>query len=639
MELSASPSPQAALSHALALLPATSGEARSRHLAQLTSTLCKHPSDSLDLALTRTNVPSTAAFHARLSPALPEASRLLDALARRCARVCTPAGLQLKDSLQAAVMADRALQLQLACAGESATSLGRFVRAAAGDGSEVPLSRVVGLVEAVEAAVSEGEGASVRDLPVRKAAYNMSEVDALFFDAQDADSEALQRVWAVRAAEEGYHESMQTRLARKGGLASRVADAVARRPSAAETVLEGDGLDALRRLADVPPDEAKGDEERMAFFHSEVARAVANVVAGACDVRVAARKAVDSGLVGLLGEWATSPRANGHLQAEAWRALLNLQEAIVTVECGEDVGRIVYENGLLPMFGPGDVRKEVSKRCVKTTKGRREVDVIFVHGIRGGPLMTWRSRSAKDGISDKLVPPKKGDRVEVWPRDWLARDVTFARVLSVGHGAGLLRGDKVDGGRDATLAERAARLRRSLRAAAVGENGRAIVFVTHSYGGLLVKEAVARDEELWGATRGLVFFSTPHVGSPVANPSGVFSAAVREMDMADVKLGKLHDEFVRAMRARPDVGVVSFGETIGFGTARRAVGFLVPRESADPGVGRFDVVEKADHIGVCKVGRRSDWRYRRVIGLIMQAAEAEKRGGKRAVVREQYWRR
>lgn len=138
-----------------------------------------------------------------------------------------------------------------------------------------------------------------------------------------------------------------------------------------------------------------------------------------------------------------------------------------------------------------------------------------------------------------------------------------------------------------------------------------------------MKEALANDPELWKATKALVFFATPHAGSPAAHPVPVFSQAVRELTEADRALRELHDSFIEAVRKRSDVTVLSFGEALAYTAGRQSLGLLVPAESADPGVGTFFIVEGADHVGVCKPGRRDDWRYRRVVDVVIAAVRKE----------------
>ncbi|KAK2572415.1 Protein SERAC1 [Acropora cervicornis] len=58
-----------------------------------------------------------------------------------------------------------------------------------------------------------------------------------------------------------------------------------------------------------------------------------------------------------------------------------------------------------------------------------EADVIFVHGLRGGPFMTWRQQE------EKTSSGKNG--TECWPRSWLVRDIPNIRVLMVEYDTSL----------------------------------------------------------------------------------------------------------------------------------------------------------------------------------------------------------
>lgn len=57
------------------------------------------------------------------------------------------------------------------------------------------------------------------------------------------------------------------------------------------------------------------------------------------------------------------------------------------------------------------------------------IDVVFVHGIRGGPFVTWR-RERTPG-----VPPASVVHDQCWPSTWLVNDVPTARLLSMEYAA------------------------------------------------------------------------------------------------------------------------------------------------------------------------------------------------------------
>lgn len=61
------------------------------------------------------------------------------------------------------------------------------------------------------------------------------------------------------------------------------------------------------------------------------------------------------------------------------------------------------------------------------------VDVVFVHGIRGGPFATWRRvRSPVGAVVDGSAPIA---HKACWPSTWLAQDCPRARLLSLEYAA------------------------------------------------------------------------------------------------------------------------------------------------------------------------------------------------------------
>jgi pimeloyl-ACP methyl ester carboxylesterase len=179
-----------------------------------------------------------------------------------------------------------------------------------------------------------------------------------------------------------------------------------------------------------------------------------------------------------------------------------------------------------------------------------------------------------------------------------------------------------------SLSERARDVRVALRRSGVGEDGRRIVFVTHSYGGLLVKQALLNDPHLWSATRAVIFLGVPHFGSPTAAAlSGssrvVLSSAVRELYPDESgALAQLNESFCGAVAKRgADIQVVSFGEgevlelsgRRGRPTLRLD---LVPEKSANPRIGHFEILEGVDHIRLPKPTTRDDRVYRAILDIV-----------------------
>lgn len=145
-----------------------------------------------------------------------------------------------------------------------------------------------------------------------------------------------------------------------------------------------------------------------------------------------------------------------------------------------------------------------------------------MHGLRGDPYTTWRAgRSDDPGAASipggpvvnaphdgRLVDPGSYIRLEnglygpIWPVAWLAPELyqSFsigARVLSIGFDADPFA--RIIRSRDASVPELAAQLEEQLELAGVGRNGRPVVFLTHSLGGLLMKHVLTRP---WGLLDG-----------------------------------------------------------------------------------------------------------------------------------------
>jgi len=126
--------------------------------------------------------------------------------------------------------------------------------------------------------------------------------------------------------------------------------------------------------------------------------------------------------------------------------------------------------------------------------------IILVAGLGGDYLDTWR---ADDGT--------------VWPRDLLPRDLPKIRVFSFQYNTtvkGTTSRGKID--------DHARQLLHALnkdRDTDIEAATRPIIFVGHSLGGMLIKYAIylakSQDHEyggLWDASRGVMFFATPHHG-------------------------------------------------------------------------------------------------------------------------------
>src|ERR1700674_1433311 len=134
-----------------------------------------------------------------------------------------------------------------------------------------------------------------------------------------------------------------------------------------------------------------------------------------------------------------------------------------------------------------------------TAPNNPAVDIVFVHGLDGHPRATWDL-----------------DNAESWST-WITSAIPQARIWSLGY---RVRSSNWFGG-GMPLTPRA----RNVLAVLNSElnSNKPIVFICHSYGGLLVKQILRTGEEMGTEFRaildqvaGIVFLATPHTGSSIA---------------------------------------------------------------------------------------------------------------------------
>ncbi|XP_070540656.1 protein SERAC1-like isoform X2 [Ptychodera flava] len=302
---------------------------------------------------------------------------------------------------------------------------------------------------------------------------------------------------------------------------------------------------------------------------------------------------LQSGWVTLLASWMKSKYIP--LSMHASRALANLDR---------DFSKEKYEHGLYiihPQF-------RTSEPVV--------ADVIFVHGLLGGAFKTWRQQDP-DIVPGEEAPQsvqsfKKRNQsiTDCWPKSWLAEDLPHNRIITVEYDTQVsnwtpkcpFESEK------RTIASRSSEMLHKLKLAGVGS--RPIIWVTHSMGGLLVKqmtlEAESSEEfkKIADQSRGFIFYSTPHKGSPLAAYSQQTkfllypSVEVAELSPDSASLQEQHEKFKAFVKQRK-IPCFSFGErdSTNIGLGMKLV--IVPDSSANPGFGNYKQMP-VNHLNVCK---------------------------------------
>nr|XP_043636922.1 uncharacterized protein LOC122607913 [Erigeron canadensis] len=269
--------------------------------------------------------------------------------------------------------------------------------------------------------------------------------------------------------------------------------------------------------------------------------------------------------------------------------------------------------------------------------GDPSFDIIFVHGLRGGPFKTWRlsecKSSSKSGLVEK-IDEEAGKQGTFWPGEWLSADFPHARLFSLKYKTNLTQWS----GSSLPLQEVSSMLLEKLLAAHIGD--RPVVFVTHSMGGLVVKQMLhqASSENRGNLVRntvGVVFYSCPHFGSKLADMPWRMGYVLRpapsigELRSGSTRLVELND-FLHDLHKKGSLDVLSFCETKVTPIVEGYGGWafrleVVPIESAYPGYGELVVLESTDHVNSCKPISRTDPSYREALQFLHKLRAATHR--------------
>jgi len=228
-------------------------------------------------------------------------------------------------------------------------------------------------------------------------------------------------------------------------------------------------------------------------------------------------------------------------------------------------------------------------------------DVIFVHGLGGDALGTWHPKGKRDSQDSWLY--------------WLSQDIPDIGIWSLGYEAEpfVWRGSTMP------LVDRATNTLALLDTDDIG--ARPLIFITHSLGGLLVKQmlrhAMDFGEPRWQAiveqTKGIVFLSTPHSGSDLANwvnyIGGILrtTVSVDELEAHHSRLRELN-LWYRNHEKLSQIPMQVYCEK------KKIQGVLVVNEtSADPGIKSVTPIPMDDdHLSICRPSSRESQVYRRI---------------------------
>ncbi|OIW25313.1 hypothetical protein CONLIGDRAFT_622861 [Coniochaeta ligniaria NRRL 30616] len=232
------------------------------------------------------------------------------------------------------------------------------------------------------------------------------------------------------------------------------------------------------------------------------------------------------------------------------------------------------------------------------------VDIIFVHGLRGGSVKTWR---------------KGDDPALFWPKSWLPLEEGFehASIYSFGYDSDWLTASK----RALNVHNFGVELFEAMRSSPhLRDNTEIpIVLVGHSMGGLVIKKAYIlahhdTSSSLKSRMRCVFFLATPHRGSDYAgllrnilSVSGAPKDYVYDLTKGASSAEVINEDFVRFI---DDISLFSFYETLPMKIGGVSSGLIVDKSSAVLGSKKErQNLMMANHRDICKFSDPFDPNY------------------------------
>ena len=135
-----------------------------------------------------------------------------------------------------------------------------------------------------------------------------------------------------------------------------------------------------------------------------------------------------------------------------------------------------------------------------------DVDIVAIHGLNGTAFGTWTQERTDERTKQKSSI--------FWLKDLLPNDIPGARIFTYDYPSHVLFSKP-----KATIADYAQSLLFALANSRVGGEWRPLIFIAHSLGGIVCKEALikakedSRFQDILESTVGVLFFGTPHRGA------------------------------------------------------------------------------------------------------------------------------
>lgn len=242
------------------------------------------------------------------------------------------------------------------------------------------------------------------------------------------------------------------------------------------------------------------------------------------------------------------------------------------------------------------------------------IDICFIHGLNGDRERTWTAPGQSAPWPETLLPPR----------------LSKARIFTYGYDASVVMTSVASTNR---LIDHATSLLANLTTYRTCSNtsSRPLIFVAHSLGGLVCKEAILLSRNnlephlrgIFDCTKGIMFMGTPHKGSRMANLADKITSAIglvtsanksllETLETNDQLLEDIQVKFSQLIREQREGGrrlqVTCFYEAL----PSRGAGMVVPRESATL-EGYTSMSIHANHIDMVRFASADDDGFKRLL--------------------------
>ncbi|PQE18225.1 Vegetative incompatibility HET-E-1 protein [Rutstroemia sp. NJR-2017a WRK4] len=280
------------------------------------------------------------------------------------------------------------------------------------------------------------------------------------------------------------------------------------------------------------------------------------------------------------------------------------------------------------------------------------MSIILVHGLRGHPRHTWESSrkvpsihrdsdvkaSSKQKRFKSLFKPKPSGsstadqdtseaHVVFWPQDYLIEDIPEARVWTYGYNADVI-GGLFQSNNQNSVSQHGRDL--AVKAEREIDNEDPFVFVAHSLGGIIVKDAMHRSQPVCIRTKSIVFLGTPHRGSTSTGWGEIVlnlarlalqdsnKKILKTLEVNSEVLDNVHEEF-KTIVHKYSIKIHSFQEARAISGIKGLHNKIVDDFSSKldlPSI--LEIVESIDanHIEIARCSDRTDPQYRAILGNI-----------------------